>query len=119
MQVGELSRRSGVSARSLRHYEHLELLTAERLENGYREFGPEAVDRARAIQMMFGLSFSRDDVRSVLSCMGTDIDPERHREVAEVLGETHDELGRQISRLEATRALLADFLAQQRASATG
>lgn len=113
MQVGELSRQSGVSARSLRHYEQLELISAERGPNGYRDFGPEAVERARAIHAMFGLGFSRDEVRSVLSCMGPDAGPERHREVADRLGRTHDELGHQISRLEATRALLGEFLGRR------
>jgi Predicted transcriptional regulators len=38
MRIGELSRLSHVSARAIRHYEEKGLLTADRLENDYRDF---------------------------------------------------------------------------------
>ncbi|GAB2469195.1 MerR family transcriptional regulator [Promicromonospora xylanilytica] len=45
MRIGELSRRSGVPASTLRYYESEGLLPAGRTENGYRVYGPAAVDR--------------------------------------------------------------------------
>lgn len=38
MLIGELSRRTGVSARSLRYYEAQGLLSAGRGANGYRDY---------------------------------------------------------------------------------
>lgn len=38
MRIGELSERTAVSARMLRHYEQLGLLRPERSANGYREY---------------------------------------------------------------------------------
>ncbi len=37
MRISEVSRRTGVSIRSLRYYEQKQLLCARRLENGYRD----------------------------------------------------------------------------------
>ena len=43
MRISELSRRTGVSIRSLRYYEQKRLLCARRLSNGYRDLDEEAV----------------------------------------------------------------------------
>jgi DNA-binding transcriptional MerR regulator len=50
MKVTELSRRTGASPRSIRHYDTAGLLTSRRRANGYREFGEEAVTEVQAIQ---------------------------------------------------------------------
>ncbi|MBW7454034.1 MerR family DNA-binding transcriptional regulator [Paenibacillus sepulcri] len=38
MKISQLSKETGVSARSIRYYEKKKLLTARRLDNDYREF---------------------------------------------------------------------------------
>lgn len=45
MRIAELAEASGVPASTLRFYENAGLLPAERDANGYRRFGPEAVER--------------------------------------------------------------------------
>ncbi len=45
MRIGELSRRSGIPASTLRYYEAEGLLPADRAGNGYRVYGQDAVDR--------------------------------------------------------------------------
>ncbi|MEM9429300.1 MAG: MerR family transcriptional regulator [Pseudomonadota bacterium] len=50
MQIGELAAELGVSTKTLRHYESVGLLSpAERRDNGYRVYPPNAVARARQI----------------------------------------------------------------------
>jgi len=44
VRISEVSRRTGVSIRSLRYYEQKRLLCAHRLENGYRDLDEEAVE---------------------------------------------------------------------------
>lgn len=112
MQIGELSETSGVSPRSLRYYEKHGLIASERLANGYREYGPEAAERAHAIHTMFALGFSRDVVRSVLTCMGPDAAPAAHAAAVANLLQVKDELAEEIRRLEATQKALDAFLAQ-------
>lgn len=57
MRVAELAEASGVPASTLRFYEKAGLLVAERDANGYRRFGPEAVERLAfiAAAKRFGL----------------------------------------------------------------
>jgi len=109
MRIGELSRQSGVSQRSLRYYEERELITAERSPNGYREYAPAMVERASVIQQLFGMGFSREIVESVLSCTGNA--PESaHAAAADTLTLVRDDLTAQIDRLSSTRARIDEFL---------
>ena len=52
MRIGELSRRTGVSRRSLRYYEEQGLLGPARLPNGYREYDEHSVTVVRRIQIL-------------------------------------------------------------------
>lgn len=51
MKISELSRRTNVSSRAIRHYEEKDLLTADRLDNEYHDFSETAVERVRSIQL--------------------------------------------------------------------
>lgn len=117
MRIGELSRRSGVSARSLRYYEQHGLITADRESNGYREYDDAAVERAQTISMLFGMDFPREVVRSVLSCTG-DAPGAAHDRLAEQLGPVRDRLARQLEQLGATHARVSAFL-DERGQAAG
>lgn len=65
MRISELSRLTGVSARSIRHYEAKGLLRAVRLENNYREFDQSAVPRIKAIQLYLKLGLTTDEIREL------------------------------------------------------
>jgi MerR family Zn(II)-responsive transcriptional regulator of zntA len=62
MQIGELARRTGVSVRSLRYYEARGLLSAQRLENGYRSYQDEDVDRVLEIQQYLSMGLTTDQI---------------------------------------------------------
>ena len=47
--IGQLSKLSGVSVRTLRHYDHIGLLAPQRRDNGYRTYGPVEVRRLQQI----------------------------------------------------------------------
>lgn len=77
MRIGELSRRTGVSASALRFYEASGLLAcAGRGENGYRHYQEEAVHAVQMIQMAQRLGFSLDELRPLLSA-GRDLPREQ------------------------------------------
>lgn len=69
LSIGDLSRLTGASRRSLRHYEAEGLLASRRLANGYRTFGPEAVARVQSIRSLLELGLPLRQARQVLPCV--------------------------------------------------
>ncbi|MEO3944752.1 MerR family transcriptional regulator [Gorillibacterium sp. CAU 1737] len=69
MRIGELSRQTGASVRSLRHYEEKGLLTASRLESGYRDYNALAVDQVKTIRFYLSLGFTTEQIASFLTCV--------------------------------------------------
>lgn len=68
MRVGELAKRSGISASTLRYYEKLGLLRrASRNASGYREYTKEALDQLALIQRAKELGFSLREIRGLLA----------------------------------------------------
>lgn len=70
MRIGELSKATGVSTRSLRYYEEQGLLTAGRLTNGYREYDEQAVRLVAFIQDLYRAGLSSDIIREIIPCAG-------------------------------------------------
>lgn len=72
MQIGELSRRTGASPRSLRFYEQHGLIDSGRRENGYREFDESAVRVVRNIRTLLGAGLTMADVAQIGECLFTE-----------------------------------------------
>ncbi|MEV5611088.1 MerR family transcriptional regulator [Streptomyces sp. NPDC052225] len=73
MRIGELAAATGVSARSLRHYEQAGLIDSERAANGYRVYDAGAVTRVGNIRMLVEAGLTVDDVRVFLPCLDGDM----------------------------------------------
>jgi DNA-binding transcriptional MerR regulator len=71
MRISEVSRRTGVSIRSLRYYEQKRLLCARRLENGYRDLDEGTIERVQTIQMYLGLGLTTEQIEEILDCTET------------------------------------------------
>ncbi|MCZ8523410.1 MULTISPECIES: MerR family transcriptional regulator [Paenibacillus] len=69
MKISELSEKTGVSVRCLRHYEQKGLLTSDRLENRYRHYDGAAVDRIKTIQFYLSLGFTTEQIAGFLNCV--------------------------------------------------
>lgn len=68
MLIRELSRKTGASIRSIRHYEAKGLLAAGRLANGYREYEEDAISRVKAIQFNLSLGLTTDNIAGLITC---------------------------------------------------
>jgi DNA-binding transcriptional MerR regulator len=67
--IGEFSRVSGLTVKSLRHYHDEGILTPRSVDeaNGYRHYSDDQVETARAITLLRGLDFSLADIREILA----------------------------------------------------
>ncbi len=70
MQIGELSRRSGASVRSLRHYEQQGLLSSERRVSGYRDYPANAVAIVQNIRSLLEIGMQTVAVEGCIALCG-------------------------------------------------
>lgn len=73
VQIGELAKTTGTTARSLRHYEQAGLISSERAANGYRVYDERAVVRVRNIRYLLAAGLTLDGVRVFLPCLDGDV----------------------------------------------
>ncbi|MCH6264798.1 MerR family transcriptional regulator [Neobacillus citreus] len=69
MKIGELSRLTGVSVRSLRYYEEQGILSPMRLANGYREYHDLAVEQVNTIKFYLNLGLTIEQISGFLNCV--------------------------------------------------
>ncbi|WP_330276925.1 MerR family transcriptional regulator [Lentzea sp. NBC_00516] len=69
MRIGELSRRTGVSPRSLRYYEEQGLLSSSRSDAGQRHYSDAEVNRVALIRQLFDAGMSSRVIATVLPCV--------------------------------------------------
>jgi DNA-binding transcriptional MerR regulator len=106
VRIGELARRTGLSADSLRHYERRGLLpAAPRTAGGARRFSPLTERQVRAIQAALGIGFTLDELAELLGSRRRGIHP--CRRVEALARAKLDALDRRIGELRAVRRTLA------------
>lgn len=67
MLIGEVAQQSGISARMLRHYDRIGLVTpSERTSGGYREYTEEDVQRLFHVEGLRSLGLSLTEIRDAL-----------------------------------------------------
>lgn len=97
MRIGEVARRTGLTVRTLRHYDDLGLLTPqERTSGDYRLYGTDDLERLLSIQNLKSLGLSLEEIRAALDDPAFSVDEVLDRHMTLVA-----------ERLEAERDLLA------------
>lgn len=110
LSIGQLAAATGVSVRSLRHYEAQGLLVAGRGANGYRHFPASAVAQVRQLQRLLGAGFSLAEIRGFPDCMRLIEGALACPETSAAQRERLRMLERQIDELESRRARLLQML---------
>jgi len=105
---GTLARAAGVSADTLRHYEKLGLLSAERSAGGYRLYPSDALARVRMIRAAVRIGFSLAELAEVLKERRAGGAP--CKKVAAVAGAHMQKLNDRICELTRLRDWLASTL---------
>ena len=111
MKIGELAAHSGTTPKTIRFYEQSGLVPEPtRRPSGYRDYGPEFIDRLQFIRRAQAAGLSLRDVRQVLAISDRGEAPCGH--VRGVLSERLDDVRAQIAELITLEthleALLAD-----------
>lgn len=112
LRSGELARLAGVSTDTLRHYERKGVLAKPRRgANGYRAYGPEAVERVRLVRRALAVGFTLDELARILKERETGRAPCRTvRELAAAkLAEVEERLGEMRAVRDELRATLQDW----------
>jgi DNA-binding transcriptional MerR regulator len=112
LKINELSKRTGASIRSIRHYEKKNLITVTRLDNGYREFDESAIDRIKSIQIYLGLGLTTDQINDIFNCHTSDYYPE-YDELCEEMLELYTEKLNEINEKMNTLAIVKHRLEKQ------
>jgi DNA-binding transcriptional MerR regulator len=109
--IGDVARMTGVTARTLRHYDDIGLLRPSRVStNGYRWYGRDELRRLQRILLLRELQLPLPDIRVILE---GEVDEvaflRRHREHLHVerarLGQVIGTIDRTIDDLQGTRSL--------------
>lgn len=61
-QIGNIAKMLGVSPRTIRYYEELELITADRSEGGFRLFSEAQVEKLKVILTLKELGLSLEEI---------------------------------------------------------
>ncbi|MEU3937544.1 MerR family transcriptional regulator [Streptomyces sp. NPDC029044] len=121
MFIGELSRRTGVSTRSLRSYGQQGLLRPQRRASGSREFDDSDMAVVRRVRIPLAAGLNTDLIREVLPCTadeGAVLAP-TCEETAQDLRRERERLTSSIEQLRAAHALLSSILPTGEATTAG
>jgi len=117
MKIGEASRASGVSARSLRHYEDEGLIVPGRLGNGFRDYCRSTIDRVLVIRSLLESGLPVRLIREALPGLVDGSAGDTHVVDAEFLHEVQlhrDRLAARIAVLGDQQAALDMYLREAR-----
>ncbi|TDL38148.1 MerR family transcriptional regulator [Kocuria rosea] len=111
MQIGELAERTGLSLRTIRHYDEVGLLPASRTEGGFRVYTDHDVQRLDHIRQMKPLGFSLEEMAELLELLSQDQpSAQRLSEYLAQAGPERDKLARKLSQADEFIAMLEQRL---------
>jgi DNA-binding transcriptional MerR regulator len=113
MRIGDLAKVTGKTARALRLYEEMGLLTpGERTSGNFRVYGPEAIERVRWIAKLQDLGFTLNDIQDVVERAANGNEPREGMASARSVFETRlEDVSEQIARLQTLKRELQSALA--------
>ncbi|MCV6605259.1 MAG: Cu(I)-responsive transcriptional regulator [Porticoccaceae bacterium] len=111
MNIGDLSRHSGVAAKTIRYYEAQGLLPAPpRLDNGYRDYPDSAVSELVFLRRARQFGFSLDECRQLMQLWRNPV--RRSAEVHQLVTERQTQVAQQIAELQETQQVLTGLLSR-------
>ncbi|MGQ1839171.1 MerR family transcriptional regulator [Kocuria turfanensis] len=107
MQIGELAERTGLSLRTIRHYDDVGLLPASRTEGGFRVYTEQDVERLLVVRQMKPLGFTLEEMAELLELLGAEpASPGRLADYLERARPERDKLARKLAQADEFIAML-------------
>lgn len=112
MRIGELARRTGISARMLRYYEEQGLIAPRRGDNGYRDYDEALVERADKIRCFHDAGVPTRAIAPMLHCVEhpREVVPDTALALRAMLVRERDRMAERIDSLERNRASLTELI---------
>ena len=110
MNIGDVSERSGVPAKTIRYYEDIGFIKPRRLANGYRDFEERELHKLAFIGRARSLGFSIEDCRVLLALY--DDKGRASADVKRVAEHNLSEIDAKIADLQAMRATLSHLITE-------
>jgi MerR family copper efflux transcriptional regulator len=113
MNISEAANRSGLTAKTIRYYEDIELIApARRGDNGYRQYDSQAVEELHFLARAREVGFDLQECRQLLDLQH---DSARHsRHARELVLEKNQQLQSRIVKLQAMQQVLQDMASRCR-----
>lgn len=108
MNIGEVAKRSGLPAKTVRYYEDIGLVTPLREANGYRAFREQDLHKLSFLGQARALGFSIEDCRTLLA-LYEDKNRASH-DVKSIASEHLDRINQKIADLVEMRDVLAELV---------
>ncbi len=106
IKIRDMSSKYDISARTLRYYEAMGLITSTRSDDyAYRLYDEAAVQRLEQILILRKLNISIKDIRRIFSTSGSEV-------VLEVLGKKVDAIDEEVALLHELKQIVLDFIHQ-------
>ena len=106
VKIREMSLQYGISARALKYYEEMGLITSTRGDDyAYRMYDETAIKRLEQILILRKLNISIKDIQRIFNTAGSEV-------VLEVLGKKVDAIDEEVSLLHELREIVMDFIRQ-------
>lgn len=115
LHIGAVTERTGLSLRTLRHYDEIGLITpSERSSGGFRLYSEADVERILLIRRMKPLDFTLEQMRELLEVTEAATRPDAPAEVRRTLREFEETAIQRRAALERKVAMADEFLTRLR-----
>jgi Cu(I)-responsive transcriptional regulator len=108
MNIGEVSRRSGLSDKTIRYYESIDLVRPQRNDNGYRIFRDADLEKLIFLGRSRSLGFSIEDCRTLL--LLKDDDSRSSKEVKQIALKHLGQIEKKIASLQEMQRTLSPLV---------
>ncbi|WP_156761801.1 MerR family transcriptional regulator [Microbacterium karelineae] len=111
MHIGEIAELTGLSLRTIRHYDDVGLVTPSgRSDGGFREYGPADLSRLMLIRRMKPLGYSLEQMAELLAAIDVGADGDETPAAEAALGRFRRDARERREKLAAQLAMADEFI---------